>query len=239
MPKDSILSRLVSNVRRSVSAATKKLGYDFWDEMMKNEIASSSKPEKTAVDWYRKEYAKNPDVWLKGGKLMKPGRLYLFTYKDPKFKKELEFYDTQPLVLCLGIFKTKTGDIRSIGINMHLLPPKVRRLVMFTIFTKFKTAFKKNLYAENQKDIPAIKWDSVAKPVLKYGAAFAFRMYIPGRMKHIVEFKVEDMPKAIWIPSAGYVRTNPLKLQRAWADFLKKYNRIAKLVGEAKHDSAV
>ncbi|BBI90689.1 DNA end protector protein [Tenacibaculum phage PTm1] len=199
---------IVNAVRTALSQRIKKIGYDFWDEMMTNEIATSPRPADSAVKWYKKDIRYNREYWLKKG-LMKAGRLYIFNYTHPKYEDTLEFFDKNPLVLSLGTFRTKEGKLRNIGINMHLLPPKVRRLVMFTIFTSFKTQYKKNLYADDPRDIPAIKWNTIHKIVEKYGTAFAVRMYIPELQKNIIEFKVEDMPKAIWIPSAGFVRTNP------------------------------
>ena len=235
---ESRFDKIISTVRTAFRRQITKLGYDFWDEMMKNDIARSSKPSTASVKWYNENYKNNRDSWLKGG-FMKPGRLYMFDYKHPKNEDTLAYWDTNPLVLSLGTFRTKAGKIRNIGINLHLLPPKVRRLVLFTIYTTFKTQYKKNLYATNPKDIPSIRWNMVKKPVEKFGVGFALRMYIPELQKHIVEFKVEDMPKAIWIPSARYAKTNPAKLEKEWKQYLKANRRIAKLVGGERHNSSV
>lgn len=231
---NSRFDRLVNSIRNAFSGRIKRSGYDFWKEMMNNELATSLKPESEAVKWYKKEYRNNQEHWLKKG-LMKPGRLYMFSYTHPKYENTLEFFDKNPLVLSLGPYKTKEGKMRNIGINMHLLPPKVRRLVMFTVFSAFKTRYRKNLYADNPKDIPAIKWSKIQKLVAKYGTAFALRMYIPERQKQIVEFKTEDIAKAIWIPSAGFVRTNPYKLEKAWRKYLADEKKVAKLVGSQGH----
>lgn len=234
LTKTSRFDSVINSVRKALSRQISKIGYDFWDEMMNNEIALSAKPEDAAVVWYKTEYRNDPETWLKKG-FMKPGRLYMFDYKHPKNEDTLAFWDKNPLVLSLGQFKTKAGLIRNIGINMHLLPPKVRRLVMFTVFTVFKSQYKRNLYADDPRDIPAIRWKTIEKVVRKFGTGFALRMYIPELQKHIIEFKTEDICKAIWIPSAGFVKTNPYKLDKAWKEYLKEHGQIAKIVKEERH----
>lgn len=234
----SRFDKIISAVRTAFNQRISKIGYDFWKEMTTNSIATSSKPEREAVIWYKKTYRNDRDAWLRKG-YMKPGRLYIFDYKKPKNIDTLPWFDTNPLVLSLGIFKTKDGKKRNIGINLHLLPPKVRRLVVYTVFTAFKTQYKKNLYADDPKDIPAIKWQMIQKLVSKYGTAFALRMYIPELQKNIIEFKVEDMPKAIWIPSTRYEKTNAYKLEKEWRKYLAKERRVSKLVGSEGHKRAV
>jgi hypothetical protein len=52
------------------------------------------------------------------------GKMYFFTY-DPKWKKELPWYDTFPLV-----FPIKTYSNGFLGLNFHYLNPKERAVLM-------------------------------------------------------------------------------------------------------------
>ncbi len=52
------------------------------------------------------------------------GKMYFFTY-DPKWKKELPWYDTFPL-----IFPIKTYPDGFLGLNFHYLNPKERAVLM-------------------------------------------------------------------------------------------------------------
>ena len=113
----SRFDKIVGSIRKAFTRKINKLGYDFWDEMMGNEIARSSNPAKAASKWYVEEYRWNKDSWLKG-QFMKPGRLYMFDYKHPKNEDTLLYWDTNPLVLCLGQFKTKSGKLRNRSANI-------------------------------------------------------------------------------------------------------------------------
>lgn len=203
---------------------------------MKNDIARSPNPEREAVKWYREEYSKNAERYLRG-KFLSQGRLYLFDYKDPKYKKELAFFDTQPLVLSLGPVKTKLGT-RVIGLNLHLLPPNVRRLVLYQIYYMFKARYSSNLYKNTQKDVP-VSWKAIVKPLEKFGIGFCIRMYIPERQKNVVEFLQEDWAKAIWIPSAGYAKIGPRQLEAEWRKFVKENRRKTRLVSGESHNKPV
>ena len=52
------------------------------------------------------------------------GKMYFFTY-NPKWKKELPWYDTFPLV-----FPIKTYSDGFLGLNFHYLSPKERAVLM-------------------------------------------------------------------------------------------------------------
>ena len=52
-------------------------------------------------------------------KYLLPGQCVCFEYLEPKLKEDLEYYDRTPFVLFLGITRTKDGNIREIGLNLH------------------------------------------------------------------------------------------------------------------------
>lgn len=69
---------------------------------------------------------KIPDgmVEVSSRKIPPIGEIVLFKY-DPKGKDTLEYYDEHPLVLVTGF--TNTGFS---GINLHYIPPKIRRAIV-------------------------------------------------------------------------------------------------------------
>lgn len=233
---DNFIQKSMSSIGRKLSHAKAQIVYNFWKNMHDNEVAKSANPASTAVHWY-KSYSKDTDVQLKR-EFMKQAHLYIFDYPDPKYKDILKFFDTQPLVLCLGQTTSVEYSKNNIGINLHLLPPKVRRLVLFEVWRLYSTAFKKNLYTENTKEIQ-IPWEMLKKHLEKYGIGFAVRTYIPPRQKNVIEFRYEDWSKAIWIPSAGYSKITAPELEKEWRAFVNKDKTTKSIVGGEGHSSSV
>ena len=77
-------------------------------------------------------------------KYLLPGQVVLFHYAEPKFKEELEYYDKTPFTLFLGITRTKDGNIREIGLNLHYYPPFSRARILEHTYNIFKPYFDKN-----------------------------------------------------------------------------------------------
>lgn len=57
------------------------------------------------------------------------GSMFAFFY-DPKFKKELPYYDTFPLVIVVG----PKGNNGFLGLNLHYLPPMLRAKLMDSLY---------------------------------------------------------------------------------------------------------
>lgn len=233
----SRFSRLLNSVKKGFRRLSARFSFDFWEAMQNNEIAKSRNPAKAAVEWYQKEYVQNPERYVKR-RIMQPGTLCMFDYDDPKYKEELAFYDTQPLVLCLQPFITKDEKIRILGLNLHLLPPKIRQLVLYQAFLLYKSEYTAQLFTDKKALQVNVNWRQIKRQLEKYGAGFCIRMYIPSRQKNVVEFRQEDWSKAIYIPSKGYKKTTIQKLEKLWREFVKNQGRKIRTAGEG-HDSAV
>src|SRR6056300_1207673 len=109
----------------------------IFDEILARGIRKGQIPARTkeARNWFRDEARKsaaNPRTILKQADNKKPrvgaGRMYHFFY-DPKFKKELPYYDKFPLIFMVG--PAKGGFY---GINLHYLPPKLRAQLMDALY---------------------------------------------------------------------------------------------------------
>jgi hypothetical protein len=78
------------------------------------------------------------------------------------------------------------------------------------------------MYSEEARAINEFNWEVLKSFVDKYHIEFAVRSYIPGRRKNTVYFDYADWPKAILIPSKGYVGTDERALERLYRMHLRK-----------------
>lgn len=113
-------------------------------------------------------------------KYLLPGQVVLFHYAEPKFKEELEYYDRTPFTLFLGITRTKDGNIREIGLNLHYYPPFTRARILNQTYNVFKPYFDKNFNEVTGKPNTFISYDRL-KHIMRRNLkiAFGIKMYIP------------------------------------------------------------
>lgn len=182
----------------------------------------SGVPASKAISWLFKTCFKEPEKYRYNKLLMYQGNLFTFEYKNPKLKntKQLPWFDKYPLVLSLGPTVTKEG-VRNLGINLHLLPPKVRIVILCTIFEMYKRLYRYQVFYKKTGPV-AIKYQHLIKPLLKYGADFAIRMYIPQRQRQIVIFPFMEWHNAVFVPSRGYDSIKAVKLIQLWRKHIRK-----------------
>ena len=113
-------------------------------------------------------------------KYLLPGQVVLFHYAEPKFKEELEYYDRTPFTLFLGITRTKDGNIREVGLNLHYYPPFARARILNHTYEVFKPYFDKNFNDVTGKPNTFISYDRL-KHLMRTNLkiAFGIKMYIP------------------------------------------------------------
>ena len=113
-------------------------------------------------------------------KYLLPGQVVLFHYAEPKFKEELEYYDRTPFTLFFGITRTKDGNIREVGINLHYYPPFARARILNHTYEVFKPYFDKNFNDVTGKPNTFISYDRL-KHLMRTNLkiAFGIKMYIP------------------------------------------------------------
>jgi hypothetical protein len=141
---------------------------------------------------------------------------FLFEYKNPKYKdtKRLPWFDKYPLVLSLGPVVTNLG-IRNIGFNLHLLPPKIRVIMLSVVFNLYKKMYRYQIFFRQEKPVQ-IHYKQIVKHLERYNANFGIRLYIPNRMNKIVFFPVRYWHNAVFIPSQGYDGIRASQLIREW-----------------------
>jgi len=114
------------------------IAIQIFDEILAKGLRAGEIPGRTkqARDWFRNTALKTKNI--NEGKLLRsrealtnqiePGKMYMFAY-DPKFKKELPYYDRFPL-----IFPLKDTQDGFIGINLHYLPYFLRAKLMDLLY---------------------------------------------------------------------------------------------------------
>ena len=118
---------------------------------------------------------------LKGtSKYMLPGNVYMFFYQEPKYKEELEYYDRTPLILSLGLVRTKENVIREVGLNLHYYPPFARERILNHTYEIFKPWFDKQFNDPIHKASKFISFDRLSHLTNhNMKLAFGIKMYIP------------------------------------------------------------
>lgn len=97
--------------------------------------ANISRGTKESIDWFRNRVRKDSrnrsfervSQGLRESMRPRLGSMVMYQY-DPKWKKRLPYYDTQPLIILLE--KTTDGWY---GINMHYLPPSIRAEILVEV----------------------------------------------------------------------------------------------------------
>lgn len=171
-------------------------------------VKDAAKGRPKSTEWYRdkiKEFGTptSLDLIRDGKRDTRPfyGKLNMFLY-DPKFKKQLPYYDTFPLVLPLEMYSDGF-----LGINMHYLPIPLRirlldRLVDYTNNTKFDESTR--IVA----DYSQLKKIDVLKPTLK--------RYLSGHTKsQFRRVDADEFTIATLLPVQRFKKENETKV---WAD---------------------
>jgi hypothetical protein len=210
------------NLEKLIDDYDIKVGkYSLRTKIRNNPWVKAGRPASKALEWLFKTVFKNPETYRYKQNLLAQGQLFFFEYKNPKYKNtaKLPWFDKYPLVLSLGPVVTKLG-VRNIGFNLHLLPPKVRIVVLCHIFELYKRFYRYQIFYKKQGAVQ-IKYQYIIKSLDKFGAGFAVRMYIPARQNVIVVFPFREWHKAIFLPSRGYDSIKAAKLIQLWLKYVR------------------
>lgn len=154
-------------------------------------------------------------------KYLLPGQVACFHYEEPKFKAELEFYDKLPLVLFLGITRTKEGNIREVGLNLHYFPPFTRKRILEHTYATFKSYFDDYFNAPSKKPNLFISWKAL-KSIMKRDAklAFGIKMYIPVLRGATYLLPTKMLPTAFYTEGV-FSKATKNKVFRFWRRFVR------------------
>lgn len=113
------------------------------------------------------------------------GRLYTFLYDDPKYKETLEFYSIIPVSMFIGF--SKNAPDNPMMVNMHFIPPQIRKAIFDKIYEVNKTRIKTVEDALKRGKTSSRKLDTTYGDLQRYltdsGYGFAIRSYIITRIK--------------------------------------------------------
>lgn len=209
----------LSAAQRLFNRLVKSGNYNLHKEIQSNPWYKAQNGGALARIWFAQKIA--PDsAYHSKRQYMEPGRLYMFVYANPKHADILDWYDVYPLVMSLGSYVSQEGELVEMGINLHHLPLKVRILVLCKIFEAFASKYQGEMYRAEQKPID-MTWQQVGALVQQYGAAFAFRSYLPQLRTGTICFKYEDWYKAIFIPSNHYEKMTAQQICNMYMQYLK------------------
>ena len=128
-----------------------------------------------------------------------PGQIVCFEYLEPKYKDELEYYDRTPLTMFFGITRTKDGNIREIGLNLHYYPPHTRVNIMNRAYEVFKPYFNKFFNSASTKPNVVISYEAL-KHIIKTNQkiGFGIKMYIPTLRSKSFLIPTRMLPTALY-----------------------------------------
>lgn len=186
-------------------------------------VKKNTRPASASLKWLHNEVFKDSATYRFREKFIKQGHLYTFKYFNPKYKgtSVLPWFDKFPLVLSLGPVATKNG-IRIIGFNLHLVPPKIRIVIILFIFKIHRRIYRYQIYNKQNPNPVPVFYKNLVKPLIKYGVTFCIRMYIPNRQTDIVQFPLTDWYRAVFIPSRGYDSIKSNQLIKEWQQHINK-----------------
>lgn len=160
------------------------------------ESGGRNKAKKFAEQWFETSKKKmNEKQVIVTRDKFQPGKIYVFRYDDPKYKTTLEWWDRNPVVLALY-----TEGENDLGINLNLLPVKIKEQLLDFIYDRLEGLIKLNTMgnrannAERQKHLSLTY--TVAKSFLeRFGFDFAIRQYIPSRKANQAVVAYEKWPE--------------------------------------------
>lgn len=189
--------------------------------ILKSPWVTSGNPFRKGMEWMYKTVFKNPQKYQYRQRINFQGGLFTWRYFNPKTKDKLKYWDNFPLVLSLGGIVTKRG-IRNLGFNLHLLPPKIRIIVVCQVFEMYKRLYRYQIFVKTSSPVQ-IRYQQIVKSLDKYSVRFCVRMYIPARQTQVVVFPYNEWHKAIFVPSFGYERIRASQLIDEWVKYSRKH----------------
>ena len=116
----SFLEKLKDALNKSQGNVKTRNARD-WFQRKARALKSELRSKFTKVDTADEFYQKSKKICKRN---IGPGSMFAYFY-DPKYKKELPYYDRFPLVLCIEM---KPNGF--LGANFHYLPPQLRAVLM-------------------------------------------------------------------------------------------------------------
>jgi len=158
----------------------------------------SSLPEDSIKNWLDKYANKgqsfNPNYLL-------PGKIYAFEYKD-ELKDKKKFINKRPIVFFMG-FNNLNNKTAFSGIDLILIPPQIRLLLLERIETVYRNTIEKNVknILEESKEQFPLKTDFETVNSILSGIPFknAFRYWDISKIRDVKEISYEEWTKIVYL----------------------------------------
>jgi len=161
------------------------------------------------------------------------GRIYTFEYFEPKYKddrKKLPFFDGRPIVLVINTFKAEgTGNLNMVGINLNLIPRKMRVTILNILLNKLNKQMKTTEYDEvlYHGDMYEFLKLIIGK-LYSSGFEFAIRSYIFNLMNRPTYIYPDDWKMVCLIDSRDLINTTIESVYQSYWENRKKLNLMKK-----------
>jgi hypothetical protein len=199
---------------------------------LSKEFGGKIRASRACMDWYEAGIRSKSVSEAKLTRArFQPGKIYVFKY-DPKYAKELPWFDKNPVVL--AIEQVNNNDL---GINLNLLPVPYKEKLLDELFTRMNIKvdvqetdiISEILGIETPSGIDAIKekplritYEGIKAYLEKDGYDFALRQYIPSRKKDQAVVSYSKWPEIALCDFMDFNKTNVLKVRLMFNDYLKK-----------------
>ena len=197
----------------------------MFDNILKKGVRQGIVPARTkaAREWYR-DAASSLTTPITAGQALKKGRaslrvkptmefglMYAFSY-DPKWKKELPYYDVFPLV-----FPIQFDQDSFLGINFHYLPHILRARLMDALYP----------------NVTNRKFDDTTRMRISYEilqSASKYRFFKPTIKRYLrtqirsrfLEVNATEWDIALFLPTESFRKADK---EKVWADSRKQIGR--------------
>ena len=216
------------SVRKTTPGATQELQYiqnhiysldeirdfDMGDAIDENSLSYKSGHVRSKLAY--KFIMENQNITAK---YLLPGQICMFSYNDPKTKDELEYWDKTPLTLFFGAFRTKNGDIREIGLNLHYYPPFTRRKILVKVYETFKSYFQKCFNHPQHKPNMFMDYKTLKHLIGRDSKiAFGVKEYVPMLRGITYVIPTKMLPIAFYT-EGHFSRATIMQVQQFWRQF--------------------
>lgn len=177
-----------------------------------------------------------------------PGKIYTFEY-DPLHADDLDFYDTQPIMLSLGQKLNEDGSVLQLGINLNFIPFNLRKKLLDLVFQKCRGIILDNLgdlnrdVSNSQRPLP-ITYAAATLMLEGTGFEFAIRSYYRNRISKAKVVDYEDWFQVLLIDTERIIGDSIVniynyynKFRKGEADRFKTADRKAKLKQKQERDA--
>ena len=199
---------------------------------LSKEFGGKIRASRACMDWYEAGIKSKSVAEAKLTRSrFQPGKIYVFKY-DPKYAKELPWFDANPVVL--AIEQVNNNDL---GINLNLLPVPYKEKLLDELFTRMNIKadtqetgiISKILGIETSSGINAIKekplritYAGIKAYLEKDGYEFDLRQYIPSRKRDQAVVSYSKWPEIALCDFMDFNKTNVMKVRLMFKDYLKK-----------------